>query len=209
MTSRRRGGRGSSCVMTSRVTLESSPSVRPSWMRSITEILCVLCSCAASEPREVPCTCCPVLERMHAHASKGKSRNRSRPGGLWDVSAWPCLVEVGWPKRRQNNKRDVEGRSCVYVLLHVYVQVLMHVCAGVCAYMCTRGGKRSIYIPCTLLFETGSPTGWELTEEAQLANQPQGFSCLGQAYATTPGFYLGSVVHFSWSYLAPRSCSSL
>lgn len=29
-------------------------------------------------------------------------------------------------QRREDNKR-----SCVHVLLHVYVQILMHVCAGV------------------------------------------------------------------------------
>lgn len=120
-------------VMASRVTLESSPSVQSSWMLSNTEIPCALYGCAASEPKEMPCTGCPALERMNARASKGKSSSR-----IGTLRGFLCVVLFSGSKmaqKRKDNKRDIEGRSCAYVLLHVYVQMLMHVCVGVHAYL--------------------------------------------------------------------------
>lgn len=102
-------------------------------MLSNTEIPCALCGCAASEPKEMPCTDCPVLERMNARANKGKSSSR-----LGRLPGFLCVVLFDGSRmvqRREDNKRDIEGRYCVYVLLHVYVQILMH-SVQVCMHIC-------------------------------------------------------------------------
>lgn len=71
-------------------------------------------------------------------------------------------MEVGWPK----GGRTIKGLVC------------MCYCMSMCKYSCMSVQVCMQSIASTLIFETGSLTGWELTEEARLANQPQGFSCL-------------------------------
>lgn len=126
-------------------------------MLSSTEIPCALCGCAASEPKETPCTCCPVLERTDAHANKGKSSSRQE--GLQGVLCVALFSGSRMAQRREDNKRDTEGRSCVYVLLHVYVQILMH-SVQVCMHICVPVEAEGQSIASTLISEKGSLTGW-------------------------------------------------